>query len=419
MSWPAPPPFFSQPVSPSVPYDSLTQACRDSWVNWAKANKVGWLDYQTIIRPANDAYVFTWTSEFFALLGAPVSDFPPAPGDPTKAAANFFLSSIAITDTGSIAAAQDFETEQAMILFASAPAATPADVDARANQWFTVFKIPAGTKQNQQLYDLGGNYSAVFGTLGAALGKSILFWVFTIERGQMIYSGSWMALIQSVSAFGVLHYWPCDEFGGPRRSTAVFNDISSNAGQLQTAGPIDFSIGNNGLAASPNFISLIGNGSWVFKGWSFSCWFYPDTTPENVHLFRVMSSTAPGQLLIDIWFDKASMTLNGTFYTSGVYATFPINAGAPFILHSWNFVAITVSVGGNVLNGYLNGALNTFAGGFPIIDVADVSIEVGSMAVKTLVTHRFAAAAIWTRMLSASEITSLWNGGATYPYPFP
>lgn len=210
-------------------------------------------------------------------------------------------------------------------------------------------------------------------------------------------------------------------------SNANFGSING----VDTA--ITYSSGNGKITQGAGFNGtssqiLLGNGSGVDNifttGGTIAMWIKP-TAFSNVYAARMAEKRGSGGWIVTfdvtsgstskINFDIVFNTSNGSWNsTSAVLST-----------GSYQFVVITYD-GSSVLNNpiiYMNGSsVSITQTGIPvgtIVTDATINMVLGNATTSSRwYSGAMDIVGIWTRALSASEVTTLYNGGTGMQYPF-
>lgn len=219
---------------------------------------------------------------------------------------------------------------------------------------------------------------------------------------------------------GLVSYWKLDEASGLRADSTGTNDLTDNAGVTQAVGKI----GNAGqfTAASNNFLSHANNSSLQIGATSFTitCWVFLDDLAAD-HGLVSRWDTVAGQLEYTLEYNaaggnrfKANLSTTGSNFPSVVADAF----GAPslstwyFLLLSFDLPTTTVKIQVN------NGAANTSNLGASIF-AANQVFRIGRRnAGGQNHSGRIDEVGFWKRILTASELAALYNGGSGLTYPF-
>lgn len=220
----------------------------------------------------------------------------------------------------------------------------------------------------------------------------------------------------------LIAYWNLNEESGTREdSTAANEDLTDNNTVLFGTGKIgnaaDFELSNSESLSNAGITA--GNGG----DFSISMWVNYEAFTHDGNLFtygpasvanmlRIVLGTAGGNKMTVEWWDNAvahssrTFTLPasslGTWYH--IVATFDVSAGQTGILLYQDGSAVTPTEGDNAASSRSNTtelfALASFRASSNYFD--GLQDEIG----------------IWDRVLTSAEVTSLYNGGAGFAYPF-
>lgn len=231
------------------------------------------------------------------------------------------------------------------------------------------------------------------------------------------------SLVPSSLVTNLWAYWNMDEASGSRadltgngRTLAQSNTVGSAAGVLTNAAV--FATGGNK--------KLQGNVSNLGANRTMNMWVYPVSTVDG-YFFSIGDYTgdAPNNLALGVDGGGA----NFIYYDS---SSNRVALSASFTANTWTMITVTASnfVGGTTLNFYQNGSLvQTYTPATFLQISYDVTIGGGPSrggAFKPSspsITFPYwngdvDEVGVWTRVLTAGEIASLYNGGAGRAYPF-
>lgn len=412
--------FFVPPYpNPTTAFDDLPQAVRDQWVGWAKANKVGYLDYQREIRSTQEAYEFVQTMALAQNGGVEQTVYPPEAAFAPAKPINIQLASATDADIISLPAAKPITRSTNILVWATATAAAPEDVNTKDNKFVGTFALPEGTLFNQFLADIGASYVAAFTSLAADVGKYLVLWCFTSENGQLAYLGGFAVKVKVVSCLGLQAYYPFSEVQGPYRSIARPLTLTSQGLVTRGAGPIDWSLAFSAQPADKVSIVEAPNLNIEPPGFSVSLWVNPSDNNVLRILLLLGTNNASGSSAWEVAMNDGDSTLtlwldNGVTRDGYPWSTLGVPPTGV-----WTHLAATVDTNGGTVKTYANGALDTSAflanppttlpGPFTIGNrpAADIGFN-GS----------FAELSLWSRVLTATEIAALYNSGAGLRFPF-
>lgn len=213
----------------------------------------------------------------------------------------------------------------------------------------------------------------------------------------------------------LVSYWELEESSGTRVDSHGSNDLTD----INTVGS---GVGIQGTAASfvnANTESLIATGGTGFTmtnagSFSIAGWVKVNTLITNGGIFCRWANTSKGFLvrttaagLVEAFVGDGSTT------RSGITATTDISDG------NWHHVAFTWNSSDDRHRLYINGSLEATAGSAQTISQSTAAIELGDNATALSASPwdgLIDEVGVWTKALSGSEITDLYNSGSAIPY---
>ena len=413
-------PFFVQPYpAPPVAWTALTQQQRDAWVDYARSVKIGWLDYQDIIRQSDDCYNFVVTSDMIANGGSSSMILPPGLETPESRIASLRNSAASIGDIVSVPPATAPLAETQFAVWATAPAATPAAIDPKANLFIGVIDVPAGAEPNQFFTDLGASYVAAFGTLAGNLGDWIVLWVFTLNAGKLSFNGGYQSQIRTLVQYGCEYYWPLNEASGLRRSIARPNAAAPIAAVTQTAGPIDFALSTPSSPGPNGVLARVQIWTPASGSWTASIWFRKVGTANALQFFQLVDTPTLAQIYIDWAVEVLLNRFTVTLWNGAGFDVYTDGGAGPIADNTWYMSTIVHDASVPSVELYRDGASVLLQ--FPRTGLlpSDWTATAGSPGANLPVTATdLAELSIWSRALSATEITALYSAGAGNRYPY-
>jgi hypothetical protein len=222
---------------------------------------------------------------------------------------------------------------------------------------------------------------------------------------------------------GLVAYWPFEEDAPSGDVTAIDwtgrgNDLTSNNSVLSTTGKVG--LGRELVAANSEFLSRASNTDLQFGDgdWTLSAWVYvPDRADGEGYV--IGKDQSGGREVIFSNTVTAATTVNRftfiVFHTDGSLISGISNARtkANFVDRWWHYVIINAA---GAVTQYLNGVSEgtaTRAGGKTFI-ATNTPFNVGRRSFSGAAGHLTGTVdelAKWTRALSASEVSALYNGG--------
>lgn len=200
-------------------------------------------------------------------------------------------------------------------------------------------------------------------------------------------------------------YWKLDESSG-NAADSVGSNTLTNGSVTYAAGKINNAATfTTGLTSSTSPVS--GTGAW-----SISMWYKSSTTGTNKQLLLFGNSSQASKATIYLY---ASTTNNIQLDTSG--AGLITSSSAATLNGSYHHLVVTSS--GNSFNMYIDGA-SAGSGSTTGMNLGSDQMAIGYDNLNS----RFAWGAqidevgFWNVVLSGTEISDLYNGGAGVSYPF-
>lgn len=212
---------------------------------------------------------------------------------------------------------------------------------------------------------------------------------------------------------GLAHYWPLDESSGTRTDAVGgvtltdVNTVGSTAGIHNLAGSfVKASIerltgtGVSGAATAPGTMSA-------------SVWIYPLTSAGDEVIL------CHGNILSEIttrtWqIYRNATTLHFSVYNASGTATDATNTVTQDV---WQLVVVWLDTDGKPRVSVNDGAAGVSASALASYRSASTGITIGSIGGSAAYGGAVDEVAVWTRVLTSTERTTLYNGGAGKFYP--
>ena len=213
----------------------------------------------------------------------------------------------------------------------------------------------------------------------------------------------------------IVSYWKLDAASGNASDSVGSNTLTNNNSTAYNAGKI-----NNGatfVSASSNFFSITDaaqSGLDLGSACSFSFWLKP--TAANDYFIIGKYTTAGNQRSYIVYFNHGAMQLFvSTDGTAG--ASSDQGYTVTLVNGTWTHLVVTLNSGGTATF-YQDGAsLGTKSGyGTPFNATSDFTL--GEANSQAFMDGMLDEIGIWSRELSSSEVTSLYNSGTGLSYPF-
>jgi hypothetical protein len=207
-------------------------------------------------------------------------------------------------------------------------------------------------------------------------------------------------------------YWKLDETSGPRIDSAGSNNLTDN-------GSVGSAVGKVGNAASysgSNFLSLASNSDvQITSDFTVACWVYLATVPSTRQMFVTKDNSSNREYILYI-----SVTKRFTFRIHSVDIVADSTTVSP---DTWYFLVGDFRASDNRIRLMVNDStLSSMTGtSGPTVGSAEFMVgarEFVGFEEPVLSGGRIDEVGIWKRLLTAAEITQLYNGGSGLTYPF-
>ncbi len=218
----------------------------------------------------------------------------------------------------------------------------------------------------------------------------------------------------------LISYWPMDEVSGDRADKHGSNTLTDNNTVGSAAGIIsngaDFERSNSEVFSAADSVSLSFTGDW-----SFNFWIKLEQTPSGAGAAFVFLEKASsyGALAFNTNAFRVQFQ-NGANISNKDYSGFFV-AGD---VGNWRMVTMTcdVSAGANGISLYKNGVVKTGSvatnNATSVGDTANTFYMGASNLSVNFTDGVMDEVGLWGRVLTSSEVTELYNGGAGLAYPF-
>lgn len=201
-------------------------------------------------------------------------------------------------------------------------------------------------------------------------------------------------------------YWKLDESSGNASDSIGSNTGTNNGTVTYSSGKINNGAVFNGSSQYFTYPNTIQTGA---GSWSVNLWVKTSSSGTNKELL-FWGTGSTGQA-IDIYM-SSSNKLTSNFYGGGGIATSTTS------INSGSFVMCTVTYDGSLIKVYVNGTLEATGSSYTANIVSSlryIGIDSGGGNFWNGSMDEIGA---WTRALTSTEITQLYNGGAGIQYPF-
>jgi hypothetical protein len=212
----------------------------------------------------------------------------------------------------------------------------------------------------------------------------------------------------------LVSYWKLDESSG-NAADSVGSNTGTNSNVSYAAGKIN----NGAVGNASNSLLNFGNSTSITmpgnQDFSVSFWFYKDNDTADGYIFGNTSAVSPYGNFNFYTDHTAKKIVFGCYNTSGGYSA--VTSGV-LSTNTWYHVVGTQS--GATTSLYINAgtpSTTTFSG-----TRASTTYSVGAFSRPTDTAADFDGSldeiGIWSRALSSTEVTALYNSGNGLQYPF-
>ena len=414
------PVFFEIPFpTPTTAFNSLPQAVRDAWGTWALGNPVGYLDYQTIIRPAPDAYEFTTQNDAAQNGGTTSIVYPPERLLPILARIAAPIASATESDILAAPINAEATEDTSYLIWGTAPDPVAADINVTDNKFLGVFEAPAGLPAGGWMENIGAAYVSAFGSLTGLAGQFLVLWFFQCRNGSITYQGSATIEVSILSPWQCALYWPLNETSGNRRSISQPNSAAPSGTVTSTTGPID---GALQVFSDTGPIGCYGRDiDWTEynDGFTVNAWIRFDGTGSLLVFMAAYGNTPFGPTYLQLSVDQSSGWVNWqTWNGTGPDSQNDGGAGAPANA-TWIMVTAVFDAAAGSLELYRDGASVILQSPWSVGFSEAGYLIMGNDGATTPSTEMdLAEVSLWKRPLSAAEVSALYNSGAALRFPF-
>lgn len=335
------------------------------------------------------------------------------------------------------------------IVFRSNNATQAADVDtgivASTNTWYHVVVVfnsttnvdiyvnGTATNTSATVFVAGSLSKFAIGALArgtpiqpySGIADEIGFWTRALTASDVtqLYNGG-VGLNPITLTTSIISYWKLDESSGNAADSVGSNTLTNTNTVTYAAGKI-----NNGadFGASNTNKKLTNTGAGGIDGGaiSFSCWIKPtalptsDADPYATSTFSMMSQ---GNSSSSAFYSMHLSNVSGTqrvYFTRFKNSVGSTGAYGDSTTSTSVFTHIVGTYDGTTLKVYINGSLQANT----VTDSGTGSsgssfINIGNRNTVAFFSGMVDEAGMWSRALSSTEVTELYNGGAGIQYPF-
>lgn len=420
MSEPRPLPYFEVPYpDPPILFDALPQSVRDAWVSYAKANPIGYLDYKRIIRETGDAYLFVLQMDMACNAGDTSLLYPPEFSPPQAQQLASAWADVTTQDIVALPTSRDIPADTTILVWATAPAAAPEDINGRLNKFIGAFTLPAGTPAKSIIADIGAGYVTAFGTLAAEVGKYVVLWAFACTNGSIRYLGAWTAQVKVPATLKTQAYWPLNETFDPRRSIAKAANLTDVGIVGGVGGIIDGAARFN--TPGPQYLRFDDAARFSPNGadFSLSLWFNPLSVATDQILVMKGNDfdTLDMEWALQYWTtpNKFEFWIFDGIANNGVQAALP----TPAVAGTWYHIVCRNTPDGARATIAINAVQQGVAVARWVPPPTTAPLYIGSNAgINQQTRGDICELTYLERFISPDEITALYNAGAGNRFPY-
>lgn len=226
----------------------------------------------------------------------------------------------------------------------------------------------------------------------------------------------------AVYATGLVSYWKLDESSGNAIDSSGNGNTLTNNNTVGYASALINNGADYGAGNANKYFSASNSMSWNSGAYSVSTWAKMRSAPASGAAYQLFATEEnTHNTRFDAWYANSG----GTLQIEGRRAT-PCNAGGEADLiynvnlgtSAWHQVALTYN--GTTLTLYLDGSgvASTTASGNGSCGLSnDFQLGTNAGAGANYASIYQDETGVWSRGLSSSEVSTLYNGGAGYAYP--
>jgi len=289
------------------------------------------------------------------------------------------------------------------------------DDAAGANADLTLSNVCAGSTPNVTVKSAGANTGNPSGvTLSTGFTRAVR------QNGESVFPVTNEAARTASSGLnsGLVAFWKLDEVSGTRSDSVGANHLTDNNTVTQATGKVGTSA--QFTAANSESLSIADNAPLSTGDIDFTvcAWVWLDTKGAVRDLVTKFGASGQFEYLLN-YDSSADRYLWGVSSDGSLFASVSANTFGSPPAGAWHFVvAYHDSVNNLIGISVNNGAFDTAAHAAGVFDSA-ASFHLGGRASgPNYHNGRLDAVGLWKRVLSAAEITSLYNSGNGREYPF-
>lgn len=218
---------------------------------------------------------------------------------------------------------------------------------------------------------------------------------------------------------GIVGYWKFDENTGSTTADATGNGNTLTITSSDwVPGKINSALSYNGTSTENAYVGPLNSSNVLYlpAAWSISAWVnFPSLTTPPIQCIMEMANNNTTELYyIYVGYASGYLLRFGSGYLS--YFTTPFSP----VANTWYHLVGTFD-GTSTIVGYLNGtSLGSTGSASPSsIGTTGYYFQVGaSYGAGNLLTAIVDEVGVWSRVLTATEVSDLYNSGAGLQYPF-
>lgn len=221
--------------------------------------------------------------------------------------------------------------------------------------------------------------------------------------GSATFSTDVSALTESIDSLGAISYWKLDETSGNASDSIGSNTLTNNGTMTYAAGKI-----NNGASPTTSkYLSLADIDAISYDGTqsiSYSLWFKPTSTTGVQTIFsKWENGTGTPQEYI-LYLNGTSLVFGALNDGTGITWGTAVTAG------NWYYVVLTLGPSKAMQMYVNNGAVQTHTS-IGSVENTSAELRFGQNAATNWFTGLIDEVGLWSRALSATEVTRLYNSG--------
>lgn len=217
----------------------------------------------------------------------------------------------------------------------------------------------------------------------------------------------------------LISYWSLDETSGVREDLHGTNDLTDNNTVLYTTGKIEN--GSDHVASASEYLSITDasqSGLDISSDFTIAGWIYPDTVAQDGIVGKHTESSGEYGYSIG-WLNAGTGHFAVAISSSCTSRTLSaVSAGSAFTTGSWQHFAIVYDASAGSVTAYKNAVAGSPTTGFPtsICDNTQPFVLGLDYTQTQYLDGGLDEVGVWSRVLSGTEITGLYNSGDGIPY---